>query len=220
MSNHSHSYVGDGEYDFSSYGFYMKKLNYEELVPIRSEVNLIRDNFASAVEFQSKLAGNISREYKLETSTQHTENIVASILVDWSKTHPDIFGNQVRLNWKESALKLRSLWVNFQRKYEFNPLHNHSGVFSFVLWLDIPYTMDEELDLSPGKQSNKPTAGCFEFSIPSPWGLRNHMIPVDKSYNGIMCVFPSSLYHQVYPFYSSDDYRITVSGNMYFDEEV
>jgi hypothetical protein len=41
-----------------------------------------------------------------------------------------------------------------------------------------------------------------------------HTIDVDKSFEGKMLMFPNSAYHTVYPFYTSDDYRITVSGNL------
>jgi hypothetical protein len=29
-----------------------------------------------------------------------------------------------------------------------------------------------------------------------------------------MAMFPSSLNHEVYPFYTSDDFRITIAGNI------
>ena len=42
------------------------------------------------------------------------------------------------------------------------------------------------------------------------------MLDVDKSKEGYFVIFPSNLNHQVFPFYSSDDYRITVAGNINF----
>jgi hypothetical protein len=41
-------------------------------------------------------------------------------------------------------------------------------------------------------------------------------IPVDKSFEGKMLMFSASQYHAVYPFYTSDEERITVSGNLKF----
>ena len=40
------------------------------------------------------------------------------------------------------------------------------------------------------------------------------MVPVDKTYEGTIVMFPSEMLHAVYPFYTSDDYRISVSGNL------
>ena len=37
---------------------------------------------------------------------------------------------------------------------------------------------------------------------------------VDKSYEGTIIIFKSNLRHLVYPFHTSDDYRISISGNI------
>ena len=34
---------------------------------------------------------------------------------------------------------LNRWWVNYQKQNEFNPIHNHAGVYSFVIWMKIPY---------------------------------------------------------------------------------
>ena len=39
-------------------------------------------------------------------------------------------------------------------------------------------------------------------------------LPVDKTWEGMMLMFPSKLHHSVYPFYTSDEKRISVSGNI------
>ena len=39
---------------------------------------------------------------------------------------------------------------------------------------------------------------------------------VDKSFEGKGFMFRSSQAHTVYPFYTSDDYRISISGNIGF----
>jgi hypothetical protein len=40
-------------------------------------------------------------------------------------------------------------------------------------------------------------------------------LDVDKTMEGIWLYFHQSLNHIVYPFYTSDDYRITISGNIH-----
>ena len=55
----------------------------------------------------------------------------------------------------------------------------------------------------------------FSFQYSNIFGeLQESPQPVDKSFEGRMFLFPSIMSHQVYPFYTSDEYRITVSGNM------
>ena len=39
---------------------------------------------------------------------------------------------------------MREWWVNYQYQNEFNPQHDHTGVYSFVIWLKIPTEYDEQ----------------------------------------------------------------------------
>jgi hypothetical protein len=41
-------------------------------------------------------------------------------------------------------------------------------------------------------------------------------LPVDKTWENVIVLFPAGLTHSVSPFYSSDDYRISVAGNIKF----
>ena len=43
-------------------------------------------------------------------------------------------------------------------------------------------------------------------------------MPVDKSYERKIILFPGDTLHSVSPFYTSDDYRVTVSGNIIVKE--
>jgi len=52
-------------------------------------------------------------------------------------------------------------WFNFQKKGQFLPQHTHDGLYSFSLWLQIPYEYEEE------KVTNKWNGDmlmCFEFT--------------------------------------------------------
>jgi hypothetical protein len=42
-------------------------------------------------------------------------------------------------------------WVNFQEKYEYNPIHLHDGVFSYVIWYQIPFYKEDEIKYGAGK---------------------------------------------------------------------
>ena len=114
-------------------------------------------------------------------------------------------------------LGVSDVWVNFQSKHEFNPAHDHSGVLSFVLWINIPYTIKEENEKSPGKKSKRPLSGHFGFYYTNILGqICFYDIPADTTMENCMLIFPSKLTHTVHPFYSSDEYRISVSGNIVF----
>ena len=46
--------------------------------------------------------------------------------------------------------------------------------------------------------------------------ITSHAVPADNEWEGKMALFPAQLNHQVYPFYTSDEYEISISGNVGF----
>ena len=102
-------------------------------------------------------------------------------------------------------------WYNLQKKYEFVPNHTHDGVLSYSAWIKIPYNLLDET-------ADGQYASCFEFTYVGTTGtVLSELIKVDKSFEGKIMMFPSSLTHCVYPFYTSDSTRVSVSGNILFD---
>ena len=113
---------------------------------------------------------------------------------------------------------LDELWVNFQKQHEFNPSHNHNGVFSFVIWVKIPTDWREQHALPISANSNLPKASDFEFQYTTMLGKIEYCnYRLDKTYEGGMLFFPAQLMHAVYPFYNCDEERISISGNIHFD---
>jgi hypothetical protein len=114
-----------------------------------------------------------------------------------------------------SSTRLQSFWVNYQKKHEYNPTHSHTGILSFIIFVKIPFLLENEDALVNTKDSMQHTNGRVMFTYQTCFNnLGVHTIDVDKSFEGKMLMFPNSAYHTVYPFYTSDDYRITVSGNL------
>jgi hypothetical protein len=211
-------FVDEGQYTFHGDVAYMVRLTDEQLQPIREEVNKIKSDFTkyNGLDARKTLAGNLAKEFSLIDTRKYIEkDIIMPVVNYWHGKNG--LHSVLAPNTEHRHFAMTTLWVNFQKKTEFNPLHNHSGVYSFVLWLDIPYTYEEENNRESSIESNKPVAGCFEFVYPSMEGIDTMTIPVDKTYNGVLAVFRSNTKHLVYPFYTSDDYRITVSGNVAFD---
>ena len=115
-------------------------------------------------------------------------------------------------------LRLRQCWVNYMKKHEFNPLHNHSGLYSFVIFVKIPFDLREEFKSARTKNANQKYPGCFSFYAINGLGeIVPHIIEADNGWEQTIMLFPSITHHQVYPFYTSDDYRITISGNLYLN---
>jgi hypothetical protein len=114
---------------------------------------------------------------------------------------------------------LKSLWVNYQKQHEFNPPHYHQGGigFSFVVFMKIPTHWKEQHALPFVGNANSPAASNFAFINPGQPPDRNISffdIKLSSEDEGRMLFFPSSQYHQVYPFYGTEEERITISGNI------
>ena len=109
--------------------------------------------------------------------------------------------------------KLQRLWVNFQSKYDFNPLHIHSGLFSFVIWVQVPYDLEEERKRYK-TNGNETAAFMFQYNT-ALGGLDTEYLYIDKTWEWMIAFFPARLNHGVNPFYTSDDHRISISGNLY-----
>lgn len=203
-----------GACNFTNYGFIGAKFSESDLAPIKTEINNIQNNFELYKDQKrnNKLAGNIKREYQLIESQKYIEKLLMPLVGAYDKDFN--YMRTVSMLTSNVPIVLDDCWVNFQRKYEFNPAHNHSGIYSFVIWINVPYDMEEERKLSPGAESNDNSAGSFSFLYNDTTGKINPFtIPIDKNMENNVVFFPSNIFHTVYPFFSSDGYRISVSGN-------
>ena len=178
------------------------------------------------VPHNTKLVGNIEEQYlmgfKNQVNMYKLETYLRGLAGIFEKkfNYMSCMGNQtMSLDQGMSFdLRLRTCWVNFMKKYEFNPIHNHSGLYSFNIFVKIPYDLKKEFD-SPRTQNEKQRfPGCFSFYCGNGLGeFVPHVIEADKEWEQVIMLFPSITQHCVYPFYTSDDYRITVSGNLYLN---
>lgn len=167
----------------------------------------IESDFNKGKKFNEHLVGQLEQEYEIIDSKKSLETFVKIAANEYYVVN--------KVKHASNNFQLDGVWINFQKKYEFNPNHTHSGSFSFVIWLDIPYNIEDEFKQSRSKDSNLPSVGCFEFTYTDILGAITHeTLPIDKSYNGKMIIFPSALTHAVYPFYTSDEYRVSISGNL------
>ena len=179
---------------------------------LMSEIKEMKEK-GSPNEHNSKLAGAIEQEYTL--SKMNHENL--SPFLKNMATEYWFDTNDPRLKYDDIDWDIAPMWVNLQKKNEYNPLHNHSGDISFVIWMEIPYkSLDESNQKNIIKSNNIDRAACFEFTYQNISGdMRYYRFPVEKGWEGRVIMFPSNLMHQVYPFQTSDDYRISISGNLH-----
>ena len=204
--------------NLKNYGAISAKFSESDLAPIKNEINNIQNNFElyEKQKYNKELAGNIKREYQLVKSKDYTEQLLIPLVSAYDKEFDYL--KDFNISTGSVPIILHRCWVNFQKKYEFNPAHSHGGILSFVIWTNVPYDMEEERKLSPGAKSNFDMAGKFSFLYnDTVGGIKSCNIPVDKSVENNIVIFPSNFLHMAYPFFSSDGYRISVSGNFKLD---
>lgn len=196
--------------NFSNYGFIKDTVPSKLLSNLNSEVNTL--DFLTAEPYNRNLAGNIEFEFKLSKYKEELETYVLQLCQEYTDQWDITY---TTTNLSSDNLEMYVYWANFQKKYEFNPLHTHDGVFSFVIWLKIPFLLEDELKRASCSRTNMPRPGMFSFVYTNIFGeVREAEIIADKTAEGTILLFPSKINHQVYPFFTSDDYRITISGNI------
>ena len=172
------------------------------------------------INFKNKLAGNISQSIVLDDMDSVFFKSVCIPLVEYYRKNDPIGGDPVSLNAllkPNTKLILNQFWVNYQYKTEFNPFHNHSGVYSFAIWLKIPYDWEDQtkLPMFNDIEESNIKAGSFEFEYNDCLGgvqtTGYNLSPKDE---GTMLFFPAKLRHCVYPFYETEEPRISIAGNL------
>ena len=175
--------------------------------PVMDEIREILDNDSGIYRMNRTLAGQIAKEYQLDKS----QKIINSYLEEMGRSYQqewDYYPGQ--------DLKVDSLWVNMQKKHEYNPIHNHDGVLSFVGWMEVPYKLEDELNQEHSANSRtKDYSSSFQFIYSSVLGnIVNEIFHVENGWEGRIVMFPAKLLHVVYPFFTSEGYRISIAGNL------
>ena len=174
--------------------------------------NIIRENEYSATK---NLAGHIKEEYHYENRPTEIDNFFVNKISE--NENIKYYVDDLQILTKDVPIVMDKLWCNFMKKHEFNPIHKHAGVLSFIVFLKIPYNLEEEDKVYIDMQEKMKKTSRLEFiNFNSTYGLTPRVLDVDKSFENKLLMFPASYNHQVYPFYTSDEERITVSGNLRF----
>ena len=168
-------------------------------------------------KINDRLAGNIDSSYEIyDKGGWFTENVLLECGIKYEKNFGNIW-SKVPITGSH-PFTLSSMWVNYQKQYEFNPLHDHTGVFSFVIWMQIPTDYEDQKQISITKDSNVDVVSNFVLNYHNTLGMiAQHVYAMSKEMEGTMLFFPSQLMHSVYPFFNCNKDRISISGNISID---
>ena len=116
-------------------------------------------------------------------------------------------------------MTFQKFWANYTGKGEYQALHNHDAIWSFVIWLKLPAVANDEQSV---KDAMHPDAGDFILTYSDIIGrTRKVNWKLEKQYNeGHMLLFPSDLYHAVYPHFQTDEKRLSLAGDIVINSNV
>ena len=179
---------------------------------LNQEIVDINNDDSNTVKINRTLAGQITKEYEITKSRQ----LLDPFLEEMGRAYQKEWNYYPKEN-PNKDLKVESVWVNMQKKLEVNPLHNHDGTLSYVAWLHVPFKLEDERNMPNCKNSRTvELASTFQFVYTTALGtIANCPMFVESGWEGKIIMFPSKLLHMVYPFQTSDDYRISIAGNLY-----
>ena len=156
-------------------------------------------------DYRPHLAGIIKEEYAYENRKDYVDEI-AQFLTVYDLAYQ---------KWKSEEYKvkpeyiLNSLWVNFMKKNEYNPPHDHSDFLSFVIFLKVPEEITKEQEKFIGNSAG-PGSLTFLYGEGNRQAITYQSV---KPQERDIFIFPAWIKHYVAPFYS-DVTRISVSGNI------
>jgi len=179
---------------------------------LNKEIVDIHNDDSNTVRMNKTLAGQITKEYQITKSRE----LLDPFLEEMGRAYQKEWGYFPKEN-PNKDLKVESVWVNMQKKLEVNPLHNHDGTLSFVAWLYVPFKLEDERNVENCKNSRTvELASTFQFVYTTALGtIANCPMFVENGWEAKIVMFPAKLLHIVYPFQTSDDYRISIAGNLH-----
>ena len=187
------------------------KLPPEIYQALNKEIVDIHNDDSNTMRMNTALAGQITKEYQITKSLPLLNPYLEEMGRAYQK-HWNFYSKEFNQD-----LKVESVWVNMQKKLEVNPLHNHDGTLSFVAWLHVPFKLEDERNVENCKNSRTvELSSTFQFVYTTALGkIANCPMFVEGGWEGRIVMFPSKLLHIVYPFQTSDDYRISIAGNLH-----
>jgi hypothetical protein len=196
-------------YNFPNIGYILNTFSDQELEPIRDEVAEIQSMFETAKTINHSEAGAIRKEYEIIKSKALLEDLIFPM----RQAFDECFDQPAHRPTGQPYIK--QAWVNFQSAGEFMAPHTHNGDYGFALYIKVPFTLQEELNYlsTPDKKANQASSFVFYYTD-SMGNIKPSFLPVDKTWENTAIFFPGLMLHGVQPFFTSNEYRITISGTI------
>lgn len=178
--------------------------------------DLLKIGEVKTEKFNKFLVGRIEKEMGYDYNDMLIFEPQISIYIKkYLKSIEDNRGKKI----DDFELVLEKLWINFQKPGEYNPPHVHTGLLSFVIYLEISDEIERETNEGTGNPNGSITFAYGNRTAPK--GIFNNnfidFLQPTTNLNFLpkkcdMFIFPAYLEHYVESFYSTESKRISVSG--------
>ena len=196
-------------YQFPNVGYWLSPLDPELMKPVWDEIG--------PIEVDIDTSAPVSTKVELTRSREHVASIVRMAINQFNIENQ--WPHQYNVLGEARPLKLLNLWANFMSQTQYELKHDHGAVRSSVIWLRIPYTQAEEQAARPQVPEHCNTSGRFALHSTDALGRVQHTIlPLEYTWENVLCLFPAQIHHSAFPFYSSDQLRVSIAGNFFFDD--
>jgi uncharacterized protein (TIGR02466 family) len=197
---------------FNPFGCYLLKHKVPDEIfnALSDEVDSVRDqladeNFVRENNFAEYLAGRNTYQIRLDDKLGYEKNIYSYVM-----SLGAYYLEQIGIR---KDIRMGSIWINYGRKGDFNPIHTHDALLSGVMYMcqDDGITKEQEEGSHGRATSGIPGMTHFVHDLNhSPLNRFTYSNPFVK---GELLMFPSFLTHWVNPF-QTDGERVTIAFNI------
>ena len=158
------------------------------------------------LDYRKNLAGVIDNEYKIDA--EKFTKIINKYIYGYFHAYKLWYNKPA-----PGQLKVDSVWVNYMKKGESNPMHIHIPCdLSSVLYLDVPKKLLKEQEQFVGKAGGPGAITFFNQSMQDYFIGQQWIRPE----TGDFFIFPAMLCHSVATF-QSDVERVSMAANFNFE---
>lgn len=187
--------------NFYNYGYIMADLPDELYQDLKKECLEVE---SKGIPYETGMSNDYGcpKHYKVTESKQALQTYVKQLAESSYKWYQPMttFAKSISHLDGETQLVAHDPWINYQKKHDVLPNHIHAGFLSYSIYVSVPALAEINL---------------FQFIYNTAIGTTsNHDIVINKHMEGKIIMFPSLIQHVAYPFYTSDETKISVSGNL------
>ena len=135
------------------------------------------------------------------------------VLMPAAQSYFETYGTPFKLKSTHYHLPTFSrFWCRVSQDGDYQSIHDHQGIFTFVVWLKIPFEGEDERQVQAGF---RPEASDFVLIYPDTCGqLMKKHYRLNPHMDGMMIFFPSDMNHLVYPHFTTEEWRISIAGDI------